>query len=96
MLVQDRGRRAAGIDSGARRFPRLGARLWPVPSVAGRTVAVAAVLFLAADVDLSLRRELFKDFYLNISGLDSFDSRPPAEAANKDDLRATVSFGYAF
>ena len=44
----------------------------------------------------SLRRELVKDFYVNLSLTESYDSDPPAAAARKNDLVVTTSLGYSF
>jgi hypothetical protein len=44
----------------------------------------------------SLKRELFKDFYWNLSGFDSFDSSPPQEVQKKNDFGVTISVGYSF
>ena len=44
----------------------------------------------------SVRRELVKDFYLNLSLTESYDSDPPAAAARKNDLVVTTSLGYSF
>jgi hypothetical protein len=51
---------------------------------------------LRIEADLTLRRELLKDFYLSITALNSFDSEPPTVDANKNDLRATLSLGWKF
>jgi len=50
------------------------------------------------ELDATLRRELLEDFYLSITALNSFDSKPPtvAEDPKKNDLRATVSLGWEF
>jgi uncharacterized protein DUF481 len=44
----------------------------------------------------SLKRELFKDFYWNVSGFDSYDSSPPQETQKKNDFGITLSVGYSF
>ena len=44
----------------------------------------------------SLKRELFKDFYWNVSGFDSYDGSPPAETQKKNDFGITLSVGYSF
>jgi hypothetical protein len=44
----------------------------------------------------SLKRELFKDFYWNVSGFDSYDGSPPQETQKKNDFGITLSVGYSF
>lgn len=44
----------------------------------------------------SFKRELFKDFYWNLSGFDSYDSSPPLETQKKNDFGVTISVGYSF
>lgn len=44
----------------------------------------------------SLKREIFKDFYWNLSGFDSYDSTPPQDTQKKNDFGITISFGYSF
>jgi hypothetical protein len=61
--------------------------LFPSLSVKGRVRAEASV---------NLRKELFKDFYLNLQFFDSFDNQADASAATQNDLGATTSFGWSF
>ena len=44
----------------------------------------------------SFKREIFKDFYWNVSGFDSYDSSPPEETQKKNDFGITFSLGYSF
>lgn len=44
----------------------------------------------------SLKHEIFKDFYWNVSGFDSYDSSPPEETQKKNDFGITLSVGYSF
>ncbi len=44
----------------------------------------------------SFKREVVKDFYFNVSLNEFYDSQPPAEDANKNDLSLTTSFGWSF
>jgi hypothetical protein len=44
----------------------------------------------------SLKREIFKDFYWNLSGFDSYDSSPPESTQKKNDFGITISVGYSF
>jgi hypothetical protein len=46
--------------------------------------------------NLSLRREIISDFYLDLSLYQSYDSDPPDETAEKDDYGVTTSLGYSF
>ena len=43
-----------------------------------------------------MRREIVSDFYVAISVFDSYDSRPPAEGAEKNDWGPVISIGYKF
>jgi hypothetical protein len=45
---------------------------------------------------LSAKREVFKNFYVNLSVNDAFDSRPSAADANNNDFSFTTSFGWTF
>jgi putative salt-induced outer membrane protein YdiY len=47
-------------------------------------------------VNLSLRREIISDFYLDLSLYQSYDSDPPDVTAEKDDYGITTSLGYSF
>ena len=46
--------------------------------------------------NLSLRREIVSDFYLDLSLYQSYDSDPPDATAEKDDYGITTSLGYSF
>lgn len=46
--------------------------------------------------NLSLRREIVSDFYLDLSVYQSYDSDPPDVTAEKDDYGITTSLGYSF
>ena len=46
--------------------------------------------------NLSLRREIVSDFYLDLSLYQSYDSDPPDATAEKDDYGFTTSLGYSF
>ncbi|HMN45499.1 MAG TPA: DUF481 domain-containing protein [Povalibacter sp.] len=46
--------------------------------------------------NLSLRREIVSDFYLDLSLYQSYDSHPPDATAEKDDYGITTSLGYSF
>lgn len=48
------------------------------------------------DINASLRREIIKDFTLNFSFYDSYDSDPPAEATSNHDYGAIFSIGWTF
>jgi Protein of unknown function, DUF481 len=43
-----------------------------------------------------LKRELFKDFYVSLSAYDAFDNRPKSASATKNDVGASLSFGWSF
>ncbi|MBB6095229.1 hypothetical protein HNQ60_004119 [Povalibacter uvarum] len=46
--------------------------------------------------NLTLRREIVTDFYLDLSLYQSYDSDPPDVTAEKDDYGITTSLGYSF
>ena len=46
--------------------------------------------------DASVRRELWKDVILAVSVFDTFDSDPPSEDADKNDVGVVFSFGFSF
>jgi len=67
-------------------------------------VSLALVIFpsltesgrVRMEFDGSLRREVVKDFYLNLTLFDSFDSEIPVEGAEKNDWGVITSIGWAF
>jgi Protein of unknown function, DUF481 len=61
--------------------------LWPSLTEAGR---------VRADVQARLRRELIKDFFLELSFYNSYDSKPPSSEAAKNDWGFVTSAGYRF
>ena len=48
------------------------------------------------DGDLSLKRELFRDFTVGLRVYDSFDNQPITEGAATNDWGATISLGWTF
>ena len=46
-------------------------------------------------INTTFKRELFDNFYLGLSGFETFDSEPPSGAA-KNDFGITTSFGWSF
>jgi hypothetical protein len=46
--------------------------------------------------DVSLRKEIIKDFFLELSFYYDYDSQPPGDATAKDDYSITTSLGYTF
>ncbi|WP_129645170.1 DUF481 domain-containing protein [Peristeroidobacter agariperforans] len=48
------------------------------------------------NLNLSLRRELVKDFYLDLSFYHAYDSEPPDANAENSDYGLTTSLGYSF
>lgn len=49
-----------------------------------------------AELDLKLRRELMKDFFLDLSAYDSYDSAPPGSAEATNDWGFTTALGWSF
>lgn len=45
---------------------------------------------------VSLRREVFSDFYFGLKGYESYDSEPATESAQKNDWGLSLSLGYSF
>jgi len=43
-----------------------------------------------------LKRELVKDFYVTLRGYESYDSRPPAEGAARNDWGVNFALGWSF
>jgi|SRR5215471_14073002 len=42
------------------------------------------------------KREIFRDFYVSVSAYDAYDSRPKSASATKNDVGASLSFGWTF
>jgi hypothetical protein len=49
-----------------------------------------------SNLNLSLRQELVKDFYLDLSFYHSYDNKPPDAGAENSDYGVTTSLGYSF
>ena len=47
-------------------------------------------------LDASAKRKVWKDVFLSLSGFDTFDSRPPNETANHNDVGLVLSFGWSY
>jgi Protein of unknown function, DUF481 len=47
-------------------------------------------------LDVSARREIWRDFYISLTLYDSYDSRPPEGSTIKNDVGTSVSIGYQF
>ena len=47
-------------------------------------------------LNLSLRREIISDFYVDVSFYQSYDNQPPDVSAEKSDYGVTTSLGYSF
>jgi len=48
------------------------------------------------EVGSSLRHEFFSDFTLNLSFFDTYDSEPPVQDAEKNDIRIQTTLGWTF
>ena len=48
------------------------------------------------DLNASVRRELWRDFYIAGSLYDSYDNRPPASSSIKNDVGVTLTLGWTF
>jgi hypothetical protein len=49
-----------------------------------------------ASFNLSLRREIIENFFLDLSTYYDYDSEPPSDASAKDDYGVVTSVGYSF
>ena len=47
-------------------------------------------------LDASMKRELWKDFFLSLSMYNTFDSRPPNPAADTNDIGVVMSIGWSY
>ena len=47
-------------------------------------------------LDVSVRREIWKDFFMAVTVFDTFDSRPPNLESNKNDVGVVLSFGWTY
>jgi hypothetical protein len=47
-------------------------------------------------IDLAVKREFFKDFFVSLSLYDSFDNRPPSLDAEENDVGVVLSFGWSY
>jgi len=47
-------------------------------------------------LDAAFRREFIKDFFVSVSGFDTFDSRPPNTGADKNDVGVVFSIGWTY
>ena len=48
------------------------------------------------ELNTGVRRELVKDFFIDLSFVDSYDNRPPSEDARSNDLTLVTSLGWSF
>ena len=48
------------------------------------------------EVSSTFRREFFNDFTLGVSFFDTYDSDPPVEGAEKNDIRIQTTLGWTF
>ena len=48
------------------------------------------------DLNVSARRELWRDFYIGGSLYNTYDNRPPASSTIKNDIGITLTFGWTF
>ena len=51
---------------------------------------------LRVEGDISVRRELVKDFYISLSAYESYDADPIVETAEENDWGFTTSIGWSF
>jgi len=51
---------------------------------------------IRGDTDLSVKREILRDFTVGLRVYDSFDNRPATEGAVTNDWGATLSIGWTF
>jgi hypothetical protein len=46
--------------------------------------------------DSTVRREIWKDVILAVNVFDTFDSKPPAVDADRNDVGVVLSFGWSY
>ncbi len=51
---------------------------------------------LRLEADVSIKRELVKDFYFSVGAYDSYDNDPITPTAAENDWGLTTSFGWSF
>jgi hypothetical protein len=72
-------------------FPNLradaGLAIFPSLTVSGR---------VRTQLDVTLRRDVFRDFNTALTVSDSYDSRPPSEGSKRNDLSVGFSIGWRF
>jgi hypothetical protein len=47
-------------------------------------------------LDASTKREVWKDVFISVNMFDTFDSRPPGEGADRNDVGVVLSFGWSY
>ena len=47
-------------------------------------------------LDLGVKREIFKDFYVSLNLYDTYDNKPPNPAANTNDIGVVTSIGWSY
>jgi hypothetical protein len=48
------------------------------------------------NLNAKVKREIYRDFFVSVSGYDAFDNRPRTAAAARNDFGASLSFGWTF
>jgi hypothetical protein len=51
---------------------------------------------IRVEVNARLRREVVKDFYVSLNVFESYDSKPPSDAADENDFGASLTLGWSF
>ncbi|HEY5806740.1 MAG TPA: DUF481 domain-containing protein [Povalibacter sp.] len=97
---------ATGTDNSQKSFEGLIAGTWRIFKFNTPKVTLNATVVLYPSItesgryrtntNISLRREIVTDFYLDLSFYQSYDSDPPDITAEKDDYGITTSLGYSF
>jgi hypothetical protein len=44
----------------------------------------------------AVKREVLKDVFISVNMFDTFDSRPPSESADRNDVGIVLSFGWSY
>ena len=47
-------------------------------------------------LDAAVKREIWKDLFLSLTGYNTFDSRPPNPEANTNDVGVVMSIGWSY
>ena len=73
-----------------------GSSLEPPPGITTAHLGLSQWGRFRLEANARLSREVLKDFYLGLSGYESYDSEPATEGAKRNDWGLTVTVGLRF